>query len=295
MGSKQIFVFGATGFVGRNLLAGLRGRGYQIICLVRDERGAELVRGLGGESAIGDVRKPETCRRAIPPESTVVYLIHLMATPPWRGDFRTLDRQSALIMTRTCREAGIGRIIHISGLFNPVENLSRHLASRAEVCRIIHSSGIPATILRASIIFGPGSASYELLKAALKPPIVPLPPWRDTQVQPVAIQDVIRCLRVAIERQDLAGRVLDIGGPKIYTYGELLRRFAASLGLGRKFFNTPFEARPLAALLLSKLSGVGVGETYALLESLWNTSVVPSENAIKAVFGFWPTSVFRFH
>lgn len=115
--AKSIFIFGGTGFVGRNLLEALRGRGYGITVLVR----------------------------------------------------------------------------------NPRERLSRHLSSRAEVCRIIRQSGFPHTILRASIIFGPGSASYEILKAALSLPVVPLPPWRRTRVQPITASDIIRCLVAAIE------------------------------------------------------------------------------------------------
>lgn len=288
-----LFFFGGSGFVGRNLLTTLAGRGHSIFCLVRDRRGAELVKRFGVEPVIGDVLAPERYLSAIPPGSIVLYLVHTMGPQTRGGSFLDLDRRAAALMLRVCRQAGVGRIIHLSGLFKPGEPLSRHLKSRAEVSRKIMESGLPAVILRAAIIFGDGSASYEILKAALKFPIVPLPPWRNVKVQPIVIGDVIRCLIAAIERPDLAGRTLDIGSPEIYTYGELLRKFAKALGLKRKFLPIPFEARPLAALLLSQLSDVGVGETSALLESLSNTSIVQGENAIQTVFGFRPTPLFH--
>ncbi len=285
-----LFIFGATGFVGRNLLAGLASRGYRVTCLVRDAAGAELVGRYGASAVIGDVLEPETYRTAIPPGSQVLYLIHALGPQVPRGKFSDLDRRAAALMLPACRQAGVRRIIHLGGLGDATEKLSRHLASRAEVSRMISDSGLPAAILRASIIFGTDSASYEILRAALKLPIVPLPPWRNTRVQPIAIQDVIRCLFGTLAHPDLTG-LFDIGGPAVYTYGELLRTLAAALGLSRKFFNIPVEARAFAALLLSQLSGVGVGETHALLQSLENTSIVPGENAISTVFGFEPTPV----
>ncbi len=291
-GKSPLFIFGGTGFVGRSLLAGLAGRGYAITCLVRTVRGVETVQRLGARPVIGDVLQPETYSSAIRSGSIVIYLIHTMGFQRQAGDFEDLDRRAARTMLEVSRQAGVALIIHLSGLFDSRENLSRHLASRAEVAELIRRSGIPAIILRASIIFGQGSASYEILKAALALPVVPLPPWRQTRVQPIAIGDVIRSLIAAIERPELAGRTLDIAGPEVFTYGELLRRFAASLGLKRRFFNVPFGAHQLAALLLSRLSDIGVRETYALLESLRNTSIVSGENAIVTVFGFQSTPVF---
>ncbi len=287
---EPIFIFGATGFVGRNLLVGLAGRGYQVTCLVRDSRGAELVSRLGTRPIVGELLQPETYRPAIQPGSTVIYLVRM-------GDPRRYgrDQTGARIVMPTCRDAGVSRVVHLTGLLDPRERLSPYFASRLAVARVVQESGLPTAILRASLIFGQGSVSYELLKAALlRLPVIPLPPWRGTRVQPIVIADVIRCLHATIERAGLTG-VFDIGGPEVYTYGELLKKFAEVRGLRRKFFNLPFEARPLAALLLSRLSGIGVGETRALLESLQNASVVSGENAIETVFGFRPAPVFPLH
>lgn len=294
--AKSIFIFGGTGFVGRNLLASLRGRGCGITVLVRNPREAGSTAGLGASPVVGDVLDPETYREALQPGSTVIYLIHAMGRQRERGDFSAHERRAAAAMLAVCRETGASRIIHLSGLTDPRERLSRHLSSRAEVCRIIRQSGIPHTILRASIIFGPGSASYEILKAALSLPVVPLPPWRDIRVQPITASDVIRCLVAAIEHPNLLKsdfNGFDIGGPEIFTYGLLLRRFAASGGLRKIFFSIPFEARWIAARILSRRSGVALGQTQALLESLRNTAIVSGGNAVEAVFGFRPTPVFQ--
>lgn len=290
---NSIFIFGATGFVGRNLMPALAGRSYETICLVRDARGRDFVRQYGAEAVVGDVLQPGSYRAALQPGSTAVYLIHAMGPQAVRGDFAGLDRRAAQAMLDAGHAAGASRIIHLSGLYDPRERLSRHLASRAEVAAMIAASAIPATILRAAMIFGSGSASYEILKAALSLAVVPLPPWRETRVQPIAISDVIRCVVTTIERQDLTGRTLEIGGPEIFTYGRLLRRFAEARGLRKIFSNIPFEGRWLAARILSKRSGVALGETYTLLESLNNTSVVSGENAIQSVFNFRPTPIFE--
>lgn len=284
-----LFIFGPTGFVGRNLLASLRGRGYAITGLVRDSRGVELVRSLGAQAAIGEILKPETYRNAIPPRSSVVYLVRMGA--PERYE---LDRQVAETAIRVCRGAGVSRIIHLTGLLDLARRLPPYFENRYRIARIIERSGLPFTILRASIIFGEGSVSYELLKAAVVHlPVIPLPPWRNTKVQPIVIGDVIRCLIATIENPGLVNRSLDIGGPEVYTYGELLRKFAAAQGLGRKFFNIPFHAHLVAASILGPLARVRVGETAALLESLSNTSVVQGENAIPTIFGFRPTPIFH--
>ncbi len=291
----SLFVFGGTGFVGRNLLEALRSRGYGITVLVRNPREAERAADLGASPVIGDVLDPETYRAALRQGSTVIYLIHAMGPQAVRGDFAGLDRRAAEMLARVCRERNVLRIIHLSGLSHPSEKLSRHLESRAEVCRIIQGSGLPAAIIRASIIFAPGSASYEILNAALSLPVVPLPPWRETKVQPIAIHDVIRCLAAAIEHPNLLKsdfNRLDIGGPEIFTYDRLLRRFAAARGIRKLFFNIPLEGRWLAARILSKRSGIALGETSALLESLENTSIVQGKNAIQTVFGFEPTPIF---
>ena len=291
MGSNQIFIFGGSGFVGRNLLRSLKGCGYNLTCPVRDATAARTVHELGCRPVIADLLKPETYRAFLTSGSIAVYLVRTGSPRHYARDHET-----ALTVAEAAAKAGVSRLIHLTGLLDPSERLAPYFASRYRVAQALEAVGPPTTLLRASMIFGEGSISYELLRAAVERlPIIPLPPWRNIRVQPVAIADVIHCLVSTIERSELAGRTLDIGGPKVYTYGELLKRFAASLGLRRRFFTVPFEARALASLLLSKLSGVGVGETAALLENLKNTSVVPGENTIVTVFGFQPTPVFSAH
>ncbi|MFJ2931860.1 SDR family oxidoreductase [Streptomyces sp. NPDC087219] len=229
-------VTGASGYIGGRLVPELLEAGLRVRCLARTP--AKLRdHPWAGEVEIvrGDVTDAESLVPAFRDVDVAYYLVHALGAG--RGFERT-DRTAALNFARQARAAGVGRIVYLGGLTPrgvPDRELSPHLRSRAEVGRILLDSGVPTTVLRAAVIIGSGSASFEMLRYLTERlPVMVTPSWVRTRIQPIAVRDVLRYLVGSARMPAEVSRTFDIGGPDILTYLGMMRRYAAVAGLPRR-------------------------------------------------------------
>ncbi|ATL26025.1 SDR family oxidoreductase [Streptomyces formicae] len=232
----RCLVTGATGYIGGRLVPELLDAGHQVRCLarspekLRDQPWSDRV-----ETVRGDVTDAESVGAALRDIDVAYYLVHALGTG--RGFERT-DREAARIFAEQARAAGVRRIVYLGGLTPdgvPARDLSPHLRSRAEVGEIFLDSPVPATVLRAAVIIGSGSASFEILRYLTERlPVMVTPSWVRTRIQPIAVRDVLRYLVGSARMPDDVNRAFDIGGPDVLTYRDMMRRYAAVAGLPRR-------------------------------------------------------------
>lgn len=283
----MILLTGATGFIGNRVLQALSKKNLPVRCLVRKHTPSQ---NPNITYVTGDVLDYDSLVRATAGVDTVYYFIHMMGNQPAgeQKKFDELDRLAINNMVRACRENGIKRIIHLTGIRNPREKLSHHLESRKEVEEIIRNSGIDHTIFRASIIIGRGGAAFDILETAVaKFAIIPIFEWENTRVQPIYIDDVIRYLVECLDRKETINKCYDIGCSAVLTYKELIQQYADELGLKRTFIRIPGYWHWLSAMVLGKLSPVDPNVVYWLIESLHN-NMICEPNDLNKIFGFVP-------
>ena len=230
---RLALVTGVTGYIGGRLVPELLASGWRVRALARHPR---RLRDRPWFDAIevvsGDAADPESLRSALSGVDVAYYLIHSLGTGP---RFESTDRHTALEFGRAAREAGLARLVYLGGLYPEGEDLSRHLDSRREVGEILLASGVPVTVLRAAVILGSGSASFEMLRYLTERlPIMITPRWVHTRIQPIAIRDVLRYLVWSATMPPEVSRAFDIGGPEVLTYRQMMQRYAAVAGLSRR-------------------------------------------------------------
>lgn len=283
----MILLTGATGFIGGLVLEALSAKNVQVRCLVRKT----VISGNPNISYVaGDVLDHGSLVKATAGVDTVYYFIHMMGEQKEQEKFDILDRKAITNMMKACKENGVKRIIHLTGITNTGEKLSHHLASRREVEEIIISSGIDYTIFRASVIIGRGGGAFEILDTAVRNfPVIPIFNWGNTHVQPVYIGDVIRYLVECLDKKETVNKYYDIGCSEVFTYQELMQEYARQLGLKRIFIHIPGSWHWLTSLVIGKLSPVNANVVHWLIESLRN-NMVCEPNDLKKIFGFEPIS-----
>ena len=274
-----VFLAGATGYVGGRLAPLLLSRGYAVRAGVRSPR--KLAgRPWAGHPALSilpaDVTDKASLTAAMRGCSTAFYLVHSMGAG---GDFAQADRDAAQNMAQAAAEAGVSRIIYLSGLgeenAGEADELSEHLRSRTEVGRILAGGSVPATVLRAAVILGSGSASFEIIRSLVERlPAMLTPRWVRTRCQPIAISNVLGYLVGCLENPATAGQTLDIGGPEVVTYGELFRICAASAGVRAPLIiPVPFLTPGLSAHWVNLITPVPMHLIRPLIEGLKNEVV----------------------
>lgn len=236
----RILLTGATGYIGKRLLPALLVNGHSVICCVRDKSRFEIPEGFEHLVSVQEWNFLDTHQplSEFPEDFDIAYyLIHSMSSSILQ--FAQLEQLSAYNFRQLVEKSSAQQIIYLSGIVNE-EKLSPHLKSRKNVEDILMDSTIPTTVLRAGIIVGSGSASFEIIRDLVeKLPIMITPKWLNTKCQPIAIRDVILFLTKVQARQELYNKGYDIGGPDILTYKEMLLGYAAARGLKRRIWTVP--------------------------------------------------------
>jgi uncharacterized protein YbjT (DUF2867 family) len=283
----KALVTGATGFVGGRLAQRLARDSMEVRCLVRDEGRARQLAAAGHELHEGDVTKPETLRGAGEGIDVAYYLVHGMG----RGasdDFEQQERRSAAAFADMAAREGITRVVYLGGLGETPG--SKHLRSRHETALVLGEQGPPLTYFRAAMVVGAGSESYKTLRYLVQRlPAMIAPAWLKTRTQPIAVDDVLEYLAAAPRIDAAAGREVQIGGPDVLSYGDMLDRMAEALGTYRRpKVPVPLLTPWLSSLWIGLVTPVDAGVARPLIEGL-STETVVTDPSGADLFDLTPT------
>jgi uncharacterized protein YbjT (DUF2867 family) len=274
-------ITGATGFVGRNLLPELEGA-VPLRCLVRD--GGDLQSRPGAEVVVGDLADHNALARALDGVDCAYYLVHSMETDG-DAEFAERDRRLATNMAEAAREAGLRRLVYLGGIDADGES-SEHLDSRHEVQDILAGFGGEFVALRAAMIVGVGSASFDALAEIVgRLPVLALPTWRDRLCQPIAVRDVISALAAC---RTVTPGSYDVGGPDRLTFEAMTAQIAELQGRTPRSFDLPFSNSRLEGAAAALITGQDRELLTPLMAGL-DADLVVDHNALHTVFGLEPT------
>lgn len=282
---KRVLLTGVSGFIGGRLLPALINQGVRVRCLVRS---AGKVRGAifshpQVEVMEGDLLKPDTLPRALEGMEAAFYLVHSMGGRSVFGfrSFVERDFLAAENFVKAADLAGLSRSIYLGGLGETGDNLSEHLASRHQVGNILQSGKMRTTVLRAANIIGAGGAPFEMLRHLVERlPIMICPKWINTRSQPIAVENVIEYLSGCLFEPATSGLTLDIGGPDIITYRQLMLIYAKVRGIKRIIITVPVLTPRLSSYWINFVTPVPAGVVMPLVEGLKN-EVICRENKIR--------------
>ena len=279
---RTVLVTGATGYIGGRLVPRLLERGFQVRCLARSapklatrpwsgDPGVEIVQGDAGDR--------EALANAMRGCEAAYYLVHSMIVAGRAYEAR--DKLLARRFGEAAAGAGVGRIVYLGGLGEEGAGLSRHLASRREVEAALTAGGVPVTALRAAMIVGSGSASFEILRYLVERlPVMVTPRWVDTPCQPIAVRDVLHYLVACLAVPATVGTTLDIGGPDVLRYRDIMQVMAGALGLRRRLIvPVPALTPRLSSLWIHLVTPVGKEVARPLAEGLRNPVVCRDNRA----------------
>ena len=278
----KILVTGATGYIGGRLVPRLLEDGREVRCLVRDaERFKVRSWHEQVETVEGDVLKPESLEGKFDGVHTAYYLIHSMGASE-RG-FENRDRTAAKNFAEAAKAAGVKHIIYLGGLGSDEKGMSKHLGSRQETGRALASAGVPVTEFRAAIIVGSGSISFEMVRYLTERlPIMVTPKWVDTKVQPIAIRDVLAYLQKAPEHIPEGHQIVEIGGPEVLSYQDMLFTYAEVRGLKRRMLSVSVLSPKLSSYWINIVTPIPASIARPLVEGLTSEVVVDDPEPAKA-------------
>ncbi|MCU1370137.1 MAG: NAD(P)-dependent oxidoreductase [Ilumatobacteraceae bacterium] len=273
---------GATGYIGGRLAPQLALEGHEVRCLTRrPDHLAEIDWASSVEICEGDALDPASLEAAMVDIDVVYYLVHSIGTG---STFEETDRQAARNTAEAAAGAGLARIIYLGGLVPTSDDVSPHLASRAEVGQIFLDGAVPAVVLQAGVILGSGSASFEMLRYLTERlPAMVTPRWVSSLVQPIAVRDVLSYLAGALDLEPGTDRRFDIAGPDILSYREMMQRYASVAGLKRRIIiPVPVLTPWLSSQWINVVTPVPKAIAQPLVESLRNDAVA-HEHDIEAL------------
>jgi uncharacterized protein YbjT (DUF2867 family) len=264
--TMRVAVTGATGFIGAAVANALADDGHHVTALTRhpdDYRGA-------GRAVLADIGDARSLRQALEGQEAAYYLVHSLDVE----DFAVRDREGAKAFAAAATDAGLSQVIYLGGLGDDRDDLSEHLRSRREVESILRD-GAPTTALRAGIVIGDGSISWEILRQLVERlPVMITPRWVQTKTQPIALADALIDLVGVLGRSDTIGEVYDIGGPEALTYRDMMVIASRVMDRHRVIAPVPLLTPRLSSLWLRLITDVDLTTARALVDSMTNEVVV---------------------
>lgn len=279
----KILLTGATGYIGKRLLPVLLEEGHEVYCCVRDAKRFPT-EGIYNNPLIKiieiDFLTKIDKHKVIKEIDVSYYLIHSMSAST--GDFEQLEELSANNFVDYITESNIQQIIYLGGITNE-EQLSKHLSSRKNVEKILTKGKVPVTALKAGIIVGSGSASFEIIRDLVeKLPFMITPKWLNTKIQPIAIRNVLEYLKGVLLRKECYYQSYDIGGPQVLTYKEMLLQFAEVRGLKRYILTVPVMTPRISSYWLYFVTSTSYKLAVNLVSSM-NVEVVAKKNELEEI------------
>lgn len=283
-GIGKILISGASGYIGGKLIPELLARAYRVRVMVRSDSPQYKENWPEAEIHIADALDKASLVKALKGIHTAYYLIHSMQLG--KEKFVDADIQAAVNFREAAEENKIQRIIYLGGLGDTRACLSPHLRSRMQVADELQQGNVPVTVLRAAIIIGSGSASYQIIENLVKKlPIFFSPAWARTKCQPISIRDVIKYLVGVLETGETTGKSYDIGGSEVLSYQQMMKTLAKILGKKRLFIPLPCSSIKLYSYITSLFTPVSARITMCLMEGCHN-EVVCQDNDIKEILPF---------
>jgi len=277
-----ILVTGVTGYIGSSLIPYLLEAGYRVRVLVRN---ANRLGGRTWSSSVeiieGDVLRPDSLPPVMKNVDYAYYFIHSMSDT---SDFSEMEASAARNFGDAASNAGVKRILYLGGLGHPDSDLSTHLRSRHQTGEVLRESGVPVTEFRAAIIVGAGSISFEMIRYMTeRVPIMITPKWVSMKVQPISIQNVIDYLVQALEVPESEGRIIEIGGDDVLTYGEMMKEYARIRDLRRLLVPVPVLTPRLSSYWIQWVTPLNAKVAKPLIEGLRN-EVIVRDNSARRIF-----------
>ena len=285
----KILVTGATGYIGKRLIPILLDQGHQVICAARDIQRVKTIYNNYDNIYFfeADFSKSESLLLLPIEIDYAFYLLHSMSNTS--DDFYLLEQKCALNFKNYLNKTQVKQVIYLSGITND-ENLSKHLLSRLNVENELKSESYALTVLKAGIIVGSGSASFEIIRDLVeKLPIMVAPKWLNTKTQPIAVRDVLKYLTESIGKVDLYNQSIDIYGPEVMTYKEMLMAFAQVRGLKRWIFTVPVMTPKLSSYWLYFITSTSFKLASSLVESM-GVEILGQPHPKKNLFNVVPLS-----
>jgi uncharacterized protein YbjT (DUF2867 family) len=277
--SRTVLVTGATGFVGSQLARALVERGVRVRAMTRRPAAYDGA----GEPVEGDIADPASLARCLAGTDAAYYLVHSLE----RDDFAAADAEGARNFAAAAGEAGLERVVYLGGLGRDDQDLSAHLRSRREVERLLADGPVPVTVLRAAIVIGHGSISWEITRQLVEHlPAMVVPQWATTRTQPIALADMLRYLVGVLEPVEARGRIFEVGGTDVLTYAEMMQR-VARLHYRRRLpmLAVPLLTPRLSSHWLSFVTDVDTDTARNLVDSMSNEVVVTDDSILQVVPG----------
>lgn len=279
----RVLLTGVTGYIGARLEARLRRDGHELRALARDP-----ARVLVDVPVVrGDVTTGAGLEEALDGVDAAYYLVHSMerALPGANGSFADRERLGAETFAAAARRAGVQKVVYLGGLVPADAPPSRHLASRLAVEEVLLDSAPRATALRASIVIGAGSRSFRFLVRLIERlPVLALPGWRERRTAPIDARDAIEFLARALTVPEVAGRSLDIAGPDVLSYGEMIERIADLMIVGRPAVRFGATMTPVASRVAAAIAGEEHELVGPLMEGLEH-DLLPRDDSAAALLG----------